>query len=62
MTETEYVIATNRVKISAALTLLRDVLPTCDVDDLGINDKELKDLTIELRKIEKRMFDLTKVD
>lgn len=62
MTETDYVIATNRAKISAALTILRDVLPTCDVDDFGITDKELKDLTKKLYEVELRMFSLTKID
>lgn len=36
MTETEYITATNRVKITAAIGLLRDVLPGFD----GVTTKE----------------------
>jgi hypothetical protein len=58
MTENEYLIATNRVKVSAARTILFDVLPG---GDYGITDDELASLLKPLCRIEKRLFDLTKI-
>ncbi len=53
MTEYEYIKATNRVKVSAALTILRDVLAG---DDCGITDDELKSIVKPLRDIETKLF------
>jgi|GEM_PF-2269041 len=51
MTETEYLRATNRVKVSMALVILRDVLP-----DYGITNDELTEITSRLRRAEEKLF------
>ena len=53
MTEQEYIKATNRVKVSAALTILRDVLPG---DGNGVPEKEFGQLKYKLRELEERLF------
>lgn len=58
MTEQEYLIATNRVKITTAKTILFDILAG---DDWGVSDKELAELLDKIRLIEKRLFDLTEI-
>lgn len=53
MTEIEYIRATNRVKISMALTILRDVLPG---DDYAITDVELIEITKRLSRAQDKLF------
>lgn len=53
MKESEYIIATNRVKVSAALTIVRDVLPG---EDYGISQKDLSEIYIRLSDAEERLF------
>lgn len=53
MTEEEYIIATNRVKISTALTIIRDVLPG---ENYGISDNAINNLIIQLRFYENELF------
>ncbi len=53
MNETDYIRATNRVKVSAALHMLRDVLPG---DGFGISANELGRITRPLREAEERLF------
>ena len=53
MTEQEYINATNRVKVSAALTILRDVLVT---DGSGIDEREFAFIKLKLRNIEEDLF------
>lgn len=53
MKETEYIKATNRVKVSMALTILRDVLPG---KDYGISAEDLTEIAKRLRKAEEELF------
>lgn len=53
MTEKEYIIATNRVKVSAALSLIRDTLGG---DEYGVGDEERKDILKALCMIEEKLF------
>jgi len=53
MTETQYLKATNRVKVSMALAILRDVLPG---DDYGITANELAAITSRIRRLEEKLF------
>ena len=53
MKETEYLRATNRVKVSMALTILRDVLPG---DDYGITRMDLSEITSRLSRVEEALF------
>lgn len=53
--ESEYIIATNRVKISMALTILRDVLPD---SEYGITPEELSEVKALLRRHEEKLFSL----
>ena len=53
--EAEYIILTNGVKVSAALSILRDVLSG---DDYGITDDQLSEITINLRAAEEKLFSL----
>ena len=53
MTEIEYIRATNRVKVSAALTILHDVLPG---DDCGITNIDLFEILRKLRISEQKLF------
>jgi hypothetical protein len=59
MTEQEYIIATNRVKITIAIAAIRDVLPG---DNFGISDKEEGEVMRILCDAEQRLFGLTKID
>lgn len=54
MKETEYIKASNRVKISAALTILRDVLPGAEY---GISDDDINEIKIKLSAAEITLFD-----
>lgn len=57
MTENEYIKATNRVKISAALALVRDCLASDVIeDDWGIAEKELNAIVERLRAAEVKLF------
>lgn len=53
MKENEYIKATNRVKISAALTILRDVLPGAEY---GISTYEITEIKIRVRAAEDKLF------
>ena len=53
MTENDYIKATNRTKVSAALTILQDVLAG---DDWGITKSELSNIVEPLQHCEKRLF------
>ena len=53
MKEEDYVKATNRVKVSTALTIMRDVLPG---DDGGISDREHSEIVSVLSKLETKLF------
>ena len=59
MTEEEYIKATNRVKVSAALTIMRDVLAG---DDYGISESELTDIVAPLYRAETKLFKSFKLD
>lgn len=54
MTESEYLRATNRVKVSSALTILRDVLPG---DNWGISKNDLGIIIQLLRAQEEKLFE-----
>jgi hypothetical protein len=53
MTESDYLCATNRVKVSAAAVLIRDVLPG---DDWGIGDAEHGEILRLLYEAEEKLF------
>lgn len=59
MTEKQYIVATNRVKVSMALMILRDVLPG---DDYGITTNEINQIRKPLTLIEARMFGATEIE
>ena len=58
MEEAEYIKATNRVKVSMALTIMRDVLPG---EDWGITPDELSEITRRLRSSEEKLFSLIEI-
>ena len=58
MSEQQYIIATNRVKVSIALTILRDVL---ECEDCGVAEDEFSEIKSRLRKIEEKLFSLVKI-
>lgn len=53
MTEEDYIKATNRAKVTAALGILRDVLPG---DDYGISQEEFTAFMAPLHEAEERLF------
>ena len=53
MREKDYIKATNRVKVSMALTIMRDVLAG---DDWGITNDELEGIRSLLSKAEQKLF------
>ena len=55
MKETEYVRATNRVKVSLAKIIMKDVL---EGDEYGMPEEEYKKMMIYLSKAEERLFKL----
>ena len=55
MTESEYIIATNRVKVSASITILRDVLPG-DGEEYGIMKDDLAEIIEKLSSAERKLF------
>ena len=57
MTETEYIIATNRVKVSMAIHAMRDTLAG---DGYGIEDADRADVLNKLYSLEERLFGLIK--
>ncbi len=59
MTEAEYIKATNRAKVSMALTIMRDVLPD---DEYGITPSELSEIKSRLRKAEEKLFSLVEIE
>ena len=54
MTEEEYLCATNRVKVSIALQVMRDVLPG---DYYGISDNEKAEIIKKLSDAKRRLWD-----
>jgi len=58
-TETEYIKITNRVKVSCALWLLRDVM---GVEEYGISEDELREILCALSNAEDRLFGSVEVD
>lgn len=59
MREAEYIRVANRIKISLALTILRDVLAG---KEFGICDESLDDLVTQLRDHEIALFKSYKAD
>jgi len=53
MTESEYLRATNRAKVSMALVILNDVLPG---DGYGITPTQLSEIKVRLRDLEVQLF------
>ncbi len=58
MDEQQYINATNRVKVSAALTILRDVL-VCG--ECGVDAKEFSAIKSNLREIEEKLFSIVEI-
>ena len=58
MKETEYIIITNRVKISNAIKILRDVLPE---KNYGVESDKFKKILAELHEIECELFSLQNI-
>jgi len=59
MTEQEYTDVSDRVKVSAALNLLRDIV----ADSSSVIDKDkLKEVTIQLRNWERDLFKVICLD
>ena len=54
MTESDYLKATNRAKVSAALVILRDVLAG---DDYGVSTNQMAEIKMKLYTVEKQLFD-----
>lgn len=54
MTEQEYIIVTNRVKVKAALELMCDVTPG---SEYGISQSKYEQILTRLVSAEKRLFD-----
>ena len=59
MTESEYIKATNRVKVSVALTIMRDVLPG---DNCGITCDEASEIKRLLRNAEEKLFSAVEIE
>ena len=55
MKESEYIRATNRVKVSAALVIMRDVLSHNDLN-FGVTCKEQSEIIIRMRNLEEKLF------
>lgn len=55
MTEIEYLRATNRAKVSIALTIMRDVLPGAG-DEYGISGEEKSEIMRLLSLAESKLF------
>jgi len=53
MKESEYISATNRVKVTMALSILRDVVPGADY---GVTTKELTEVSTKLSIVEQKLF------
>jgi len=59
MTEIEYIIATNRVKVSTALSIMRDVLAG---EEYGISKKDCREITSRLSAAQDRLFASVEID
>lgn len=59
MNEVEYIKLSNRVRISAALTILSEVVPGADY---GIKGVKLISATRQLREIESTLFETDFID
>jgi hypothetical protein len=63
MDESKYIRVTNRVKISAALTILRDVLGSESYTfDWGVSEEEIGEIIGDLAGIEARLFEMIVID
>ena len=59
MTEAEYIIATNRVKVTAAIRLIQDMMGG---DDYAVSDAELSGALGVLYKMESKLFAAIKLE
>ena len=55
MTEKEYIQLSNRIKLTTALGILRDILPG---EDCGIRIDDINKATAILRKAEEKLFSM----
>ncbi|MGB4847219.1 MAG: hypothetical protein WBP41_04835 [Saprospiraceae bacterium] len=53
MTEDEYIIVTNRAKVSTAMSILRDVMPPDDKKELA----EWRKIIVSLENVEARLWE-----
>lgn len=53
MTEDEYIILTNRAKVSTAMSILRDVMPPDDKKELA----EWRKIIVSLENVEARLWE-----
>ena len=53
MTEIEYIKATNRVKVSLALQIMKDILPG---DEYGITDEKYHEITKRLSSVQDELL------
>lgn len=59
MTETEYIILSNRVRISSALATLKDVLAG---ESYGVSQEEKTNITAPLYDLEQKLFAMTNIE
>jgi hypothetical protein len=59
MTESEYIIVTDRVKLSNALACLRDIVPN---NNEHIDNKKFRDAYLILRDMEIALFAVTELE
>ena len=60
MNEQQYINATNRVKISMAITILRDVHAIGGAD-CGIDRAKFIAIEVELRRMEQKLFSIVEI-
>ena len=61
MKERDYIIATNRAKITMALGILRDVLPANNVQEYGVMCNEISQIKASLSRMESRLFSMIEI-
>ena len=61
MTEDQYIILSNRVKVETALKLLCDVMAS-DAENWGVGEGDLPDTIDRLYDIQTKLFNLTVID
>lgn len=59
MTEEQYIIATNRAKVSLALHIMRDVM---DGEKYGVDCAEYAEVRVILSQLEKDLFAKVKIE